>query len=366
MSDENKPSKDIDPYIIDQPMLNNPKLALLFTDYQEVMNLFPGESLLSFARKYVDATHDPVTAEKNFYLGLNDVGVKLKTIDNPNIDYDKLKNEANLNTYGYTEAPADDTIDSMSKFKLKDVLDVDVQIILYWVEKFRCIHETIKQEIWSEIPKEDDGGAYDNTNTYFNNFNESFFSIRDDKYIKDRSSISYLIPVEPREQYNKNMMGKIDADTYDTANDMSSKTDLLFHKNMLNLCFDYDRDSRYTWIDEVAVPAVRATWLDTSKTTGEDPSIAHGNNNVTDSIHLKRVEDNVDAVQLKMNEILGDMKRVFDFLDKNNTDDTQTWGRWNHSILKDRVWMQVDQSLTELSEIFPELPLTDRKNQRLS
>ena len=339
MSDESKPSKDIDPHIIDQPMLNNPKLALLFTDYQEVMNLFPGESLLSFARKFVDATHDPVTSEKNFYLGLNDTGIKLETIDNPNIDYDKLKEEANIDDTEYTQPPEDAT----SEYKLEDILDVDVQIILYWVEKFRCIHETVKQEIWSEIPKEDSGGAYDNTNTYFNNFNESFFSIRDDKYIKDRSSISYLIPVSPREQYNK---------------------------NMLNLCFDYDRDARYTWIDEVAIPAVRASWPDTSKTTGEDPSLPHGNNNVTDSIHLTRIEANVDAVQLKMNEILGDMKRVFDFLDKNTSEDTQEWGKWNHSILKDRVWMQVDQSLTELSEILEEdgvvTPLTDRKNQRLS
>ena len=132
----------------------------------------------------------------------------------------------------------------------------------------------------------------------------------------------------------------------------------------------YDRDARYTWIDEVAIPAVRASWPDTSKTTGEDPSLPHGNNNVTDSIHLTRIEANVDAVQLKMNEILGDMKRVFDFLDKNTSEDTQEWGKWNHSILKDRVWMQVDQSLTELSEILEEdgvvTPLTDRKNQRLS
>jgi len=88
MSD--KPSKDIDPMVIDQPMLNNPKLALLFTSYQEIINLFPGETLLSYARKHVDSTHDPVTSEKNFYLGLNSEKVKLDTIDNSNIDYDKL------------------------------------------------------------------------------------------------------------------------------------------------------------------------------------------------------------------------------------------------------------------------------------
>ena len=210
MSEESKPSKDIDPHIIDQPMLNNPKLALLFTDYQEVMNLFPGESLLAFARKYVDTTHDPVTSEKNFYLGLNNAGIKLETIDNPNIDYDKLKEEAKIDDTEYTQPPEDAT----SEYKLEDVLDVDVQIILYWVEKFRCIHETVKQEIWSEIPKEDGGGAYDKTNTYFNNFNESFFSIRDDKYIKDRSSISYLDAaaciISTAQQAKPNVMGQSD------------------------------------------------------------------------------------------------------------------------------------------------------------
>ena len=362
MSEEDKPSKDIDPHIIDQPMLNNPKLALLFTDYQEIINLFPGESLAAFARKYVDATHDPVTSEKNFYLGLNNTEIKLETIDNPNIDYEKIKSEAGLDTTKYPKQPEDAT----ETFKLEDVLDVDVQIILYWVEKFRCIHDTVKQEVWSEIPKEDEGGSYDNTNTYFNNFNESFFSIRDSQYIKDRSSISYLDAQTPREQYNKNMMGKIDMDTYTTANEMSSKIGLMFHANMTQLCMDVDRDARYTWMDETAVPAVRATWIDISKTKAENPSLSHGNNNVVDSIHPGRVEANIDAVQLKMNKILGDMKRVFDFLDKNNSDDTQEWGRWNHKILKDRVWMEVDQSLTELVELFPETAGTQRKNHDLS
>lgn len=364
MSD--KPSKDIDPHVIDQPLLNNPKLALLFTDYQEVINLFPGESLLAYARKHVDTTHDPVTSEKNFYLGLNDTGVKLKTIDNPDIDYDKLKTERPTNTVGYTEQPDQGALDMMSNFKMKDILDVDVQIILYWVEKFRCIHDTVKQEIWLEIPKEDDGGAYDNTNTYFNNFNESFFSIRDSQYIKDRATVSYLDPLTPREQFNKNMMGKIDMETYNTSNEMSSKIDRMFHANMIQLCTDVDRDARHSWIDQIALPAVRTLWTDDSKTKGEDPSLPHGNNNVVDSIHLGRIEANIDAVQLKMNDILGDMKRVFDFLDKNTSDDTQEWGRYNRQVLKNVVWVEVDQSLTELQEIFPEQALTVRKNHDLS
>lgn len=364
MSD--KPSKDIDPMVIDQQFHNNPKLDLLFSSYQEIINLFPGESLLAFARKFVDTTHDPVTSEKNFYLGLNNDKIKLETIDNVNIDYDKLKSDSNINTFAYSEQPDSSAIDEMSEYSLQDVLDVDVQIILYWVEKFRCIHNTVKQEIWSVIPKNDAGDAYDNTNTYFNNFNESFFSIRDEEYIKDRSSMSYNIPMEPRSQYNKNMMGKIDIETYNTSNDMSSKVELLFLKNMTNLNYDYDKDSRSAWFANSALPSVRESWHTSSRTKAESPDLPHGNNNVTDSIHPGRIEANIDAVQLKMNDILGDMKRVFDFLDRNNSNDMRKWERFNHSVLKDRVWLEVDQSLTELKEIFPEIALTDRKNHDLS
>lgn len=364
MSD--KPSKDIDPHIIDQPMLNNPKLALLFTDYQEVLNLFPAESLAAYARKHVDATHDPVTSEKNFYLGLNSDEIKLETIDNTNIDYEKLKTESNINTVDYTQQPDDDVIDSMNKFKLQDVLDVDVQIILYWVEKFRCVHETVKQEVLSVIPRNDQSGKYDNNNTYFNNFNESLFSIRDNNYIKDRSTLSYLKHVEAREPYNKNMMMKLDKKTYNTSKNLSLNCGHLFYKNLANLNFEYDRDARTSWNSGVIQSATRDSWHDDSLTQAVTPDLPHGNNNVTDSIHVTRIESNVDAVQLKMNEILGDMKRVFDFLDKNNSDDIQEWKKWNHSVLKDQVWLQVDQSLSQLKEIFSEKPLTTRKNHDLS
>ena len=135
---------------------------------------------------------------------------------------------------------------------------------------------------------------------------------------------------------------------------------------MTNLNYDYDKDSRSAWFANSALPSVRESWHTSSRTKAESPDLPHGNNNVTDSIHPGRIEANIDAVQLKMNDILGDMKRVFDFLDRNNSNDMRKWERFNHSVLKDRVWLEVDQSLTELKEIFPEIALTDRKNHDLS
>ena len=193
------PSKDIDPHVIDHQYYNNPKLELLFTDYQEVINEFPGESLLAFARKYVDATHDPLTQEKEFYSKLNatsdDDAVKLKTIDNPNIDYDKIK--PSVNSFAFTQQPSSEVLEDIESYKLKDILDVNVQVILYWVEKFRCAHELVKNEYWSQYPKDDSNGYYNNKNTYFNNFNESMFCIRDSDYpifTSKLSSADFLVP----------------------------------------------------------------------------------------------------------------------------------------------------------------------------
>lgn len=358
-----KPFKTIDPLIVDTQLVNNPKLMALFTDYQQVLNMFPGESLIAAANNFIRHTHDPVTAESEFYQALNSTddenSIKLETIDNPNIDYDKLKSGEGLNKGRHTEDPTDPP----ETAKLKDIVDPDVQFILYWVEKFRCIHDTVKAEIWNTIPKNDTGGGYSNENTYFNNFNESMFNLCDDKYIKNRSSISYQNPLTPREPFNKNMVQKLDAETYNTANDMSSKTGLMFSSNMFRIGIDYDRDSRTTWFqDQVVYPQ----WHPDSMQVTVSPSPAHGNNNVADSVHPARVTKNIDAAQLKMNEILGDMKRVLDFLDKNAVNDSQQWGSYNHSVIVNQVWMRVDQSLTELREISAKIPLSTTSNQVLS
>ena len=364
MSDQ--PSKNLDPHIVDTHLLSNPKLMALFTDYQKVLNQFPQESLIASVHNFTQHTHDPVTAESNFYQALNatddESAVKLETVDNSNVKYEELSKtipDSAKKRYLDTSKPPVETA------KLKDVSDMDVQFIMYWVEKFRCIHDTVKQEIWKALPKDTAGGKYNNENTYFNNFSESMFSLCDDKYVKTRSAISSADFVTPREQYIKNMVEKLDAETYNTANDMSSKTSLLFGANMFRMCIDYDRDARTTWVQNQKVDP---TWHADSIQVTVDPKQPHGNNNVTDSIHPARVgkQENIDAAQLKMNDLLGDMKRVLDFLDKNAINDTQTWGRFNHRVMFDRVWSQVDQSLTELREIFEETPLSTSSNQVLS
>lgn len=362
--------KNLDPMIVDTQLFNNPKFTTLFTDYQKILNNFPLESLIGYANKYINDVHDPVTEQKNFYIQLNEqndnaASIQLSHIDNSNIDYDTLngdeyKNLVQFDVSNYTAeiSPVVETA------KLLDVSDVDVQFILYWVEKFRCIHETVKNEVWSVIPRDTPGGMYNNENVYFNNFNESMFHLRDYQYIKNRTTISYLNVVTPREPYNKNLMTKLDSDTYNTSNDLSSKTGLQFYKNMMQLNLDRDRDARaITWSGSNSTyPA----WNGDSITFANTPIDAHGNNNVADTTHPPKVESNATAVQQKMNEILGDMKRVFDFLDKPAVTDTLNWGRFNHKMIINKVFKQIDQAHSDLHEIFPNKPLTLRKNHDLS
>ena len=127
---------------------------------------------------FTQHTHDPVTAESNFYQALNatddESAVKLETVDNSNVKYEELSKtipDSAKKRHLDTSKPPVETA------KLKDVSDMDVQFIMYWVEKFRCIHDTVKQEIWKALPKDTAGGKYNNENTYFNNFSESMFSL---------------------------------------------------------------------------------------------------------------------------------------------------------------------------------------------
>ena len=368
-------SRNIDPHVVDTQLFNNPKLTAIFSDYQKILNTFPKLSLIAYMNKYTKHVHDPVTAERDFYISLNSPesssAVQLTDLDNDNISYDILtgdeyKEETSFDSEPYAEPPEEppDTAN------LLDTIDDDVQFIIYWVEKFRCIHQTVRDEILNLIPQSDDNDNYDNENTYFNNFNESLFSIRDHQYIKDRSTLSYLNIVSPREQYNKNMMQKVDVDTYETSNDMSSKTSLLFYKNIMQINIDHDNDSRVIdWTGGTPYTPGESTypaWTADSIQAGSSPALPHGNNNVVDTTHPGRIEENVEAVQMKMTEILGNMKRVFDFLDVRTIEDTQSFGKFNHSMVIRKIWTEVDQSFVKVRDTLPKIPLTTRNNQDLS
>ena len=257
--------KSIDPLMVDVCLTNNPKLTALFTSYQRILNMFPMETLISYTNKYNKHVHDPVMAEKSFYENLNnqdELAVKLEYIDNPDIEADKLVTDEYWETQNtsYSEVTDDQYTDEPNypwqlpedkkseEANLKEVLDKDVQFILFWVEKFRCIHQSVKNEYYVTNPNETPGGMYNNSNVYFNNFNESMFHLRDPEFIKDRSTSLMLdkdnVKNGAPSTYNRCLMNNIDVDTYDTATDIAAKASSKFKTNMKHTSIDLKKDLR--------------------------------------------------------------------------------------------------------------------------
>ena len=256
---------------------------------------------------------------------------------------------------------------------LKTILDKDVQFILYWVEKFRCIHDTVKQEYYENNPQDTPGGKYNNDNVYFNNFNESMFLLHDSTFIKDRTT-SLLIDKNSATGapsiYNKCQMNNLDVETYDTADELSKLTTDKFKNNMITCAASVKVDNKeviWTVSDQAnnsGATAITYTSVD-SRHISHETDTPHGNNLVADSKHPQRVKANLETVQTKMNEILGDMKRVFDFLDKNTRDNDEQWGKSNINYMIEGIWGVVDQNLGELKVLAANAPGSKRRNQDL-
>ena len=382
--------KTNDPEIVDVCLTSNPKLTSLFTSYQDILNIFPMESLISYTNNYNKHVHDPVTAEKEFYINLNnqdETAIKLDYIDNPDIDSKTLASDEYWSSTGtldeiketyYSGTPNDlfqlpsDNKDTQAN--LKKTLDKDVQFILFWVEKFRCIHETVKAEIFAEIPKDTTGQLYNKDNVYFNNFNESLFHLRDSVFIKDRTTSLWVDKnnvMGAPSVYNRCQMNNIDSDTYDTASELSDKSSRKFQANMVNICADLKKDAKnVTTYHEF--PSEKTGIQYTSSMTNDsiyvdpDSGHSHGNNAVVDNKHPVRIKENLDAVQAIMNETLGDMKRVFDFLDKNTRDNNDVWGKYARYYYVEGTFKRVDQFATELKVLGENIPLSTRGNHTLS
>ena len=378
--------KTNEPHVVDICLTSNPKLTAAFTSYQKVLNLFPMETLFSYTNNYNKHVHDPVTAEMQFYLNMNnqeDRAVKLTYIDNFRIHEDSFKQDSYWKQFYTTyedvktmyaeepdypwELPNEGRAEEGN---LKGVLDKDVQFILYWVERFRCVHETVKQELYQHIPLDKDSTLYNNENVYFNRFNESMFFLRDHVFIKNRSTLQIVSRPEPQ-TYNRIQMNVVDPDTYDTATELNRSCANLFHDNIKSICRDRKSDAKdITWNVQDTTNNSQAT-CDTHLNSSTvycspNPSVSHGNNLVADSNHPTRIKSNLDELQVKMNDTLGDMKRVFDFLNKNAHDNKEEWGKYNYKYFMEGQWMEVDQYKVQLKTTGAFTPLSDRNNQILS
>jgi len=130
--------------------------------------MFPMETLISYTNKYNKHVHDPVMAEKSFYENLNnqdELAVKLEYIDNPDIEADKLVTDEYWETQNtsYSEVTDDQYTDEPNypwqlpedkkseEANLKEVLDKDVQFILFWVKSSDAYINQSKMSITLQI-----------------------------------------------------------------------------------------------------------------------------------------------------------------------------------------------------------------------
>ena len=383
------PHKNQDVHVVDTQLTGNPKTTSWFTDYQEVLSRFPEQTLMGYVNYFNRFVHDPVTAEQSFYYNLNgkeDASVELSSVDNTNIDlavYDKEEyweadgNKLSAVKSSVHKAPITDPVESAS---LADVLDMDIQFVLYWVEEFRTVHETVKEELWSRLPKEKEGGAYNTENVYFNDFNESLFLLKDPEYIKDRTSLTPLDIYNMFEKgnpnvYNNVQRARLDADTFQVADELSNKTSALFKKNIFTQTTAVDRDSKHIKWD-IIDPSLNThgkptgittsdPYLDSKQALSQGNHTSHGHNLAADIHHDTRIDQNLLEVETIAEEILGHMKKVLEFLDKTRVNDTQHWGRFNFKVLVENIFTAVDQSKSILQNIFENDPLSVTKNDDL-
>ena len=199
------------------------------------------------------------------------------------------------------------------------------------------------------------------------------FLLHDSTFIKDRST-SLLIDTSnvtgPPTTYNKCQMNNIDTETYDTSDELSRLTTNKFKKNMIACGASVMADNKeviWTVSDQTNNSAATAITYTSAKSRhiSHETDTPHGNNLVADSKHPQRVKANLETVQTKMNEILGDMKRVFDFLDKNTRENDEQWGKSNINYMVEGVWIKVDQNLSELKVLAANAPGSKKRNQDL-
>ena len=199
------------------------------------------------------------------------------------------------------------------------------------------------------------------------------FELHDATFIKDRST-SLLLDTDNAtgviSPYNRCQMKNIDIETYDTADELARITSSKFKKNMIKCGTDLEKDNKdIHWvINDPPLNSTATSYTSISKSSlhvKHETDQPHGNNLVVDNKHPVRVLANLETIQTKMNEILGDMKRVFDFLDKNTREDDTRWGKGNIKYFVEGLFRSVDTNLSELKVIGADAPLSKRKNQDL-
>lgn len=296
-----------------------------FLDLYSVASIYNAEKQLS----------DPVTHAATFFNQLNSGELPIK-------ENERGVSTQNLVENGETSAPNNELVNEYinlieqlpDTFGLDDLAEANTEFLVYWVEKYRISHDSVKKLLHSNnlLPKEV-GGAYNTSNVYFNDFSESMYSLKTvSLYDPPRESLpiwdtkgtaikelggKHTIP----NQFTGTQIYNVHHDVQELSFIMSRKTNTSFRNNMKNIldCVSLDKRIVDDKTSELTLKAVKIT----------DSKQPHGGNLVPDSYHIARARQNAEPISRIITETLSNMSFVLNYMDKNLRNNKNTWGKFN-------------------------------------
>jgi hypothetical protein len=347
----------IDPHAIDISIATSIDFQIHLTDYVKLFKDYANECAVCSRYRHTYAHSDPVTSQINFFkemnsgeLGIKDApdGVKKRDVtddalmnknyrdqipDNlqiktssgnkygkPSVSGKNITTTATTTTRKWVSQSGDinnsqsvgkwevETVTKETPKEITPVLDIQKTppeldatygmdkmtpaFKLWWFEKFLTAHEIVKRDL---------AAALGENNVYFKNFSESVGQLRNLDVVYDTSTLP-LWDTELNTYDNYSTPNTIPGiaefcvapETTTLAKQLCKNTNISFRENMIGLRENASKDT----LETNGVMAF--------------PGMSHGGNLVTDTGHLARMGNSVDAVE---DAIKDHLKGLYDVLD---------------------------------------------------
>lgn len=374
MSEE---AKTFDPYLVDSNVSSTIDIQKKTSNYVDVISEYDDEVVISNTKWYNECTPDPITSDIDFFLQLNNKtfkvldnnkgGLKLESIttdkdlDKKNIK-DELTNVQRLvtdesgnpkksgdnvsaridvivpddNGTSFTtetkeiQVPITPEYDKDVDINLQSEVgydDLEVEFVMYWLDKFRSAHHQVQSDVKDNLSSED---AH-----YYMDFSESIGQLENVDFLGDSSTTiqpldmdSELIP--PPVMHNSVIDYILPDQTKELSTEFSKKTSALFRKNMIKLQEDASTD-------EINTDATKETIISLS-------TAAHGINLIPDTQHRSRMNNVRSDVVSIIKEFLGEdgLDRVYRYI-KNFGSDTN-----RQTVPKVQINMKIESSRVDV------------------
>lgn len=370
-------AKTFDPYLVDSNINSTIDIQKKTSNYVDVISEYDDEVVISNTKWYNECTPDPVTDDIDFYLQLNNKtfkvlennrgGLKLEDIttedklDKKNIK-DELTNVQRLvtdesgnpkksgdnvsaridvivpNENGTSstvetkeiQVPITPEYDKEVEVNLQSEVgydDLEVEFVMYWLDKFRCAHRQVQADVRDSLSSEDVH--------YYMDFSESIGQLENVDFLGDGSTTiqpfdqdSILVP--PPVVHNSVVDYILTDQTKELSTEFSKKTSSLFRRNMIKL-----QDDAST--DEINTDSTKETVVSLS-------TAPHGINLIPDTQHKSRMNNVRSDIVSIIKEFLGEdgLDRVYRYMKNEGSDSNR------QTVPKVQINMKIESSRVDV------------------